>query len=128
MDINKQDFIHYHSTKQKQFFKSFARDYLNYLGNSNPTNKQLTEIQTLLSQSWVQRPLCIDGRLTHREQQCLYLSSQGKGIKEIAIFLNLSERQVERHRNNIFQKLECKNIAEAIAKGLRYGELRPVDI
>ncbi|WP_269570399.1 LuxR C-terminal-related transcriptional regulator [Legionella tunisiensis] len=41
----------------------------------------------------------------------------------MAFFLNLSERQVERHRNTIFQKLECKNIAEAIAKGLRYGEI-----
>ncbi|STX43565.1 lipolytic enzyme / transcription regulator protein [Legionella donaldsonii] len=126
--INKQDFVNYHSTKQKQFFKVFARDYLAYLGNPNPTNKQLAEVQTLLSQSWVQRPLCLDGRLTSREQQCLYLSSQGKSMKEIALFLNISERQVGHHRNNIFQKLECKNIAEAIAKGLRYGELRPVDI
>lgn len=122
--INEQDFIHYHSAKQKQFFKAFARDYLTYLGNPNPTNKQLAEIQTLLSQSWVLRPLCTNGRLTTREQQCLYLSAQGKSMKEIAVFLNISERQVGHHRNNIFQKLECKNIAEAIAKGLRYGEIR----
>ncbi|WP_232220468.1 helix-turn-helix domain-containing protein [Legionella tunisiensis] len=81
--------------KQKQFFKTFARDYLNHLGNPNPTNKQLTEIQTLLSQAWVQRPICVDGRLTNREQQCLYLSSQEKSIKEIAIFLAISERQVD---------------------------------
>lgn len=122
--INKKDFINHHTAKQKQFFKSFAKDYLNYLGNPNPTNKQLVEIQALLSRAWIQRPICVDGRLTNREQQCLYLSSMGKGIKDIALFLGISERQVERHRNNIFQKLECKNIAESIAKGLRYGEIR----
>ncbi|MFW2533909.1 MULTISPECIES: LuxR C-terminal-related transcriptional regulator [unclassified Legionella] len=121
--INKQDFIHYYTAKQNQFFKAFARDYLNYLGNPNPTNKQLAEVQTLLSLAWVQRPLCIDGRLTKREQQCLYLSSLGKSIKEIATFFAVSERQVVWHRNNIFQKLACKNIAEAIAKGIRYGEI-----
>ncbi|WP_019215457.1 response regulator transcription factor [Legionella tunisiensis] len=122
--VNKQAFINYHTAKQKQFFKAFARDYLSYLGNPNPTNKQLAEVQTLLSQSWVQRPLCIDECLTTREQQCLYLSSLGKSI---ATFLELSQRQVERHRNTIFLKLTCKNIAEAVAKGLRYRELRPPD-
>ncbi|WP_019215536.1 helix-turn-helix transcriptional regulator [Legionella tunisiensis] len=125
--INKQDFINYHSAKQKQFFKAFARDYLNYLGNPNPTNKQLTAVQILLSQAWVPRPICIDGRLTTREQQCLYLSSLGKSIKEIATFFDVSERQVVWHRNNIFLKFDCKNIAEAIAKGMRYGEIAPPD-
>ncbi|HHF7345162.1 TPA: helix-turn-helix transcriptional regulator [Legionella feeleii] len=123
--VNEHAFIHYHSAKQKQFFKAFARDYLTYLGNPNPSNKQLAEVQTLLSQAWVQRPLCIDGRLTPREQQCLYLSSLGKSIKEIASFFAVSERQVVWHRNTIFQKLKCKNIAEAIAKGIRYGEIGP---
>ncbi|HHF7346006.1 TPA: hypothetical protein ACPSKB_002439 [Legionella feeleii] len=31
------------------FFKVFAKNYLDYLGNSNPTHKQLAEIQALLS-------------------------------------------------------------------------------
>jgi DNA-binding CsgD family transcriptional regulator len=109
--------------KQHQFFHAFAKDYLKYLGNPNPGNKQLAEMQALLSHVWVRRTLCFDLRLTELEQQCLYLSAQGKGIKEIASFLKVSSRRVEQYRQAIFQKLECKNISEAITLGLRYGEI-----
>ncbi|MGC1182832.1 response regulator transcription factor [Legionella sp.] len=72
---------------------------------------------------WLRRTLYLDGRLTDQERRCLYLSAQGKSLKEIAIVLNISVRHAERHRQSIFQKLECKNIAESIALGIRYGEI-----
>ncbi|MGC1183407.1 response regulator transcription factor, partial [Legionella sp.] len=61
--------------------------------------------------------------LTEQERRCLYLSAQGKSLKEIASFLAITVRRVERHRQAIFRKMECKNIAEAIALGIRYGEI-----
>jgi len=112
-----------HMRKEEAFFESFAKDYLVYLGNPRPSSQQISEIKGLLSHVWLRRTLVLDKRLTPREQQCLYLSAQGKKIAEIALFLNISARQVERHRQAILQKLGSKNLAEAIAVGLRYGAI-----
>jgi DNA-binding CsgD family transcriptional regulator len=38
-------------------------------------------------------------------------------------YFKITVRQVEFYRQAIFKKLLCKNIGEAIAKGLRYGEI-----
>src|SRR5271155_3632902 len=86
------------------FFKTFAKNYLDYLGNSNPTRKQLAEVQALLSNTWIRQPICFDLRLSEQEKQCLYLSAQGKGLKEIAAFLNVSIRRITQLRQSIFQK------------------------
>ncbi|STX41842.1 lipolytic enzyme / transcription regulator protein [Legionella donaldsonii] len=106
------------------FFKVFAKNYLDYLGNSSPTNKQLAEIQALLSNTWIRLPICFDLRLSEQEKQCLYLSAQGKEVKEIAAFLKVSTRRVTQHRQSIFQKLNCKNITSAIIVGLRFGVIK----
>ncbi|MCC5015426.1 MULTISPECIES: response regulator transcription factor [Legionella] len=106
------------------FFKVFAKNYLDYLGNSNPTHKQLAEIQALLSNTWIRLPICFDLRLSEQEKQCLYLSAQGKEVKEIAAFLKVSTRRVTQHRQSIFQKLNCKNITSAIIVGLRFGVIK----
>ncbi|MFW2561393.1 response regulator transcription factor, partial [Legionella sp. S2E2] len=103
------------------FFQVFAKNYLDYLGNSNPTHKQLAEIQALLSNTWIRLPICFDLRLSEQEKQCLYLSAQGKGLKEIASFLNVSMRRVTQYRQAIFKKLGCRNITSAIIVGIRYG-------
>ncbi|MFW2532851.1 MULTISPECIES: response regulator transcription factor [unclassified Legionella] len=106
------------------FFKVVAKNYLDYLGNSNPTHKQLAEIQALLSNTWIRLPICFDLRLSEQEKQCLYLSAQGKEVKEIAAFLKVSTRRVTQHRQSIFQKLNCKNITSAIIVGLRFGVIK----
>ena len=123
--INKKNLCTYYALKEEQFFKAFAKDYLCYLGNSKPTPRQLSEIQNLLSQSRVKNTVHLDNRLSDREKQCLYLSAFGRSIKEIADFLDVSERQVGHLRNSIFQKLDCKNITESVTRGLRFGEIRP---
>ncbi|WP_019216543.1 response regulator transcription factor [Legionella tunisiensis] len=106
------------------FFKVFAKNYLDYLGNSNPTSKQLSEIQALLSHTWIRQPIFFDLRLSEQEKQCLYLSAQGKGLKEIAAFLKVSIRRVTQYRQSIFQKLDCRNITSAIIVGLRFGVIK----
>jgi DNA-binding CsgD family transcriptional regulator len=120
----KKDRFHGRSARQEQqFFASFAQDYLIYFGNPQPSKKQVAACQGLLSHVWLRRTLCLDSRLTEQERRCLYLSAQGKRLKDIAAFLNISVRCVERYRQSVFQKLECNNIAEAIALGVRYGEI-----
>ncbi|HHF7358996.1 TPA: helix-turn-helix transcriptional regulator [Legionella feeleii] len=110
------------------FFKVFAKNYLDYLGNSNPTHKQLAEIRALLSNTWIRLPICFDLRLSEQEKQCLYLSAQGKGLKEIASFLNVSMRRVTQYRQAIFKKLGCRNITSAIIVGIRYGVIKKENV
>ncbi|MFW2532288.1 MULTISPECIES: response regulator transcription factor [unclassified Legionella] len=110
------------------FFKVFAKNYLAYLGNSNPTSNQLAEIQALLASTWVRQPIHFDLRLSEQEKQCLYLSAQGKELKEIAAFLKVSIRRVTQHRQSIFQKLDCRNITSAIIVGLRFGVISAEDL
>ena len=60
--------------------------------------------------------------LTHREREVLKLVAEGKSNKEIAEFLNLSVKTVEKHRSNLMSKLDVHNAsgltAYAIEKGL----------
>ena len=116
-------FHHLSAVHEQQFFTSFAKDYLIHLGNYQPSKKQIAACLSLLSHVWLRRTLYLDGRLTDAERRCLYLSAQGKSLKEIALFLGITSRHVERHRQAIFHKLECNNIAKAIALGIRYGEI-----
>ena len=74
------------SLQHKKFFKSFAKEYLAFLGNTEPTKKQVSEMQNVLSHVWMRQVIYLDVRLTEKENQCLYLSAQGKTIKEIALF------------------------------------------
>lgn len=125
METKREIFIRKNNLIDSPFFKTFAKNYLHYLGNSNPTPKQLTEMQVLLSSTWIRQPICFDLRLTEREKRCLHLSAQGKTLKEIAAFLKVSAERVTQYRKSICQKLNCKNIASAIIIALRWGELRP---
>ena len=111
VETKRETFIRKNNLIDSPFFKTFARSYLHYLGSSNPTPKQLTEMQALLSNTWIRQPICFDLRLTEQEKRCLHLSAQGKTLKEIAAFLKVSAQRVSQHRKSICQKLDCKNIA-----------------
>jgi DNA-binding CsgD family transcriptional regulator len=111
-----------------RFFKLFARNYLSYLGNNNPTSTQLSETQELLSSTWIRQAILFDIRLSDHEKQCLYLSGQGMGLKEIAKFLDVSLRRITQYRQSIFKKLECTNIASAIVIGIRFGVIQVEDL
>jgi two-component system, NarL family, response regulator NreC len=60
--------------------------------------------------------------LTHREREILKLVAEGKSNKQIAEFLSLSVKTVEKHRSNLMSKLDVHNAAGltafAIEKGL----------
>lgn len=54
--------------------------------------------------------------LSPREKEVIRLLLQGKGNKQIAHELGISERTVEFHLNNIFEKMEVKSRVELILK------------
>jgi DNA-binding NarL/FixJ family response regulator len=60
--------------------------------------------------------------LTQREREVLKLVAEGYTSKEVAGFLCISPKTVERHRSNIMSKLDLHNVSEltafAIEKGL----------
>ena len=95
-------------------------------------------IQALPNQKWSDILTCSDYRkrvitrkitmnespaLTPRELQCLTLIAQGLSTKDVADQLFLSNDTVSTHAKSIRLKLNCNNIAEAVAKALRWGLL-----
>jgi len=53
--------------------------------------------------------------LTPREEEILDLIALGKGNRDIAITLNIEEKTVKNHINNIYSKLQIKSRYEAIS-------------
>lgn len=48
--------------------------------------------------------------LTHREREVTKLMAEGKKSKEIANYLSISHKTVEKHRSNLMKKLDLHNI------------------
>lgn len=64
-------------------------------------------------------------RLSSREKQIIRLIIEGKGNKEIAGELFLSELTVKTHRKNVYQKLDVNNVAGLLQAVRKLGiELR----
>ena len=61
-------------------------------------------------------------KLTDREIEVLKLSSEGIPIKQIAEYLGLSQRTIEKHRGNIMRKTNSSNIIEAICEFNKQSE------
>lgn len=55
------------------------------------------------------------GILTKREKEILALIKEGKPSKQIAAILEISQHTVNRHRQNILEKLSVGNSVEAVA-------------
>jgi DNA-binding CsgD family transcriptional regulator len=63
------------------------------------------------------------GDLTAREREVLALLAEGGSNREIAVDLGLSPKTVNRHVENIFNKLGVSSRAAAVAKGLKSGTI-----
>lgn len=59
--------------------------------------------------------------LSHRERQILQCIAEGKSTKEIAGLLNLGQKTIEKHRQNIMEKLRLRSVAELTKFALREG-------
>ena len=59
-------------------------------------------------------------QLSQREQEVMEKVVAGESNKVIAIALGISERTVEKHRENIMQKMGVRSLAALVAKVLSY--------
>lgn len=59
--------------------------------------------------------------VTLREAQILSFMARGNSSKQIADNLFISEHTVLSHRKNLLRKLDARNTAHLIFKGVRYG-------
>src|SRR5690625_4915721 len=59
--------------------------------------------------------------LSNREKEVLILSGQGLTMEVIANILYVSIDTIKFHKRNIFRKLSCKNISEAILAASNYA-------
>ncbi len=103
-----------HSTEMKnQIFNTLNNEIKVVMSISNNNllfkKKSLDLIKTIFNDG---EPL----NLTEREAQCLYHLSEGKSAKETAKLINVSQRTVEFHLNNIKEKVGCRTKIELLAK------------
>jgi len=59
--------------------------------------------------------------LSEREKEVLTWSKRGKSSWEISAILNITERTVNFHVNNIMQKLNAVNRTQAVAVAIERG-------
>lgn len=59
--------------------------------------------------------------LTEREVAVMKASAEGKTANEIGKELFCSTRTVESHRQHVFEKLDCRCLAQAVAFMIRNG-------
>jgi len=60
-------------------------------------------------------------RLTKREKEVLDLIMQGLTSTEIAALIFISLDTVETHRKNIIQKMNARNVVDAVVRALGMG-------
>lgn len=65
-------------------------------------------------------------KLTQREKQVLQLICKEYSSAEIAAELFLSSRTVEGHRNNLIEKIGCRNTAGMVLFAVKYALIDPV--
>ena len=63
------------------------------------------------------------GILTKREKEIFELLVLNKSTKEIADFLNISEKTIRNHISNSMQKLGVKGRAQAVVELIKLGEI-----
>ena len=59
--------------------------------------------------------------VTQREKEVLKLLAEGFANKEIAAFLHISVKTVEKHRSNLINKLDLHNVAQLTAFAIQKG-------
>ena len=61
--------------------------------------------------------------LTKREKEIFTLLVSGNSTRDIASFLNISEKTVRNHVSNVMQKLGVKGRAQAVVELIRLKEI-----
>jgi DNA-binding NarL/FixJ family response regulator len=59
--------------------------------------------------------------LTQREREVIKLIAEGKKTREIAVYLSLSPKTIEKHRTNLMKKLDLHNVSEVTVYAIQNG-------
>jgi len=59
--------------------------------------------------------------LTQREREVIKLIGEGKRTKDIATYLSLSPKTIEKHRSNLMKKLDLHNVSEVTVYAVKNG-------
>ena len=59
--------------------------------------------------------------LTTREREVIKLIAEGNKTKEIAVYLSLSPKTVEKHRTNLMRKLDLHNVSAVTVYAIQNG-------
>lgn len=108
------------SSPQEQFTtRAENQNYLPY------AHLLASHIQEALLRTVKIRDFSAPTTLTVREQECLLWSAEGKTAWEIGQILNISERTVTFHLQNVCHKLDVNNRQQAIARAISLGLITP---
>jgi len=69
--------------------------------------------QSLTEPSWE--------KLTKREREVLKLIAEGRSTKEIAAYLSLSPKTIEKHRTSMMKKLDLHNVSAVTVYAIKNG-------
>ncbi|PSQ97535.1 MAG: hypothetical protein BRD55_01290 [Bacteroidetes bacterium SW_9_63_38] len=119
------------SASEEQARAAFQRGASGYVRKQDPLDelhRALDTVQggrrylsTALPQHLLETEACSDpdslgecGALTLRERQVLQLTAEGYTSREIGTLLSVSHRTVEKHRENMKQKLEVDSLVDMV--------------
>jgi DNA-binding NarL/FixJ family response regulator len=120
--------------KKKEFLRQALRDGADgFLLKEDAGSELIRAVQTVRNGGKYLSPLLssvltnlaveeeITEVLTMREREVLKLLAEGKRTKEIAAALYISPHTVRRHRSNIIEKLNIKNLADLVKYAISQG-------
>lgn len=127
-------------TNEKFVFRALESGVLGYVPKSSPSSEILTAIRSAnrgkhylgsdISEVVISKFLSNSQNppespeynlLTKREQEIFRLIAEGMSSQEIARFLFISRKTVEKHRANIMQKLGVRNLSQLLKYALKVG-------
>lgn len=82
-------------------------------------------IDTFVKKRGVESETTGYGKISKRERQVFRLIAEGSTTDEIAEALEISPKTVAKHRMNIMEKMELKNVASLVRYAVKIGVVEP---
>ena len=118
------DAAHYQTlVREDDYFRALAELSLANKGIKNPTDLQIKLEMLFLAHKYPRNSIFL-ADISKQETNCLLLTSWGLEVNEIAEILELQPDSVLKVRARISQKLNAKNIPNAVYKANHAGILR----
>lgn len=101
---------------ENQYYQTMAECNLFDEGICNPSEEEIQNRIKHLSHIYLRKTIFLRP-LKQRELECLEQASFGRGSRETAIVLNISEVIVKKYRISTCDKLRCEKMSEAVCIG-----------